>query len=495
MFSRRSLLVAVLALFGLGVDEALAARRRRRQAARRPARQQPTRRAAPAVAATPVKPVTPKPMLGRALPVPPLVLLGPDAPFTLSARATEHAALPGRMAPTLGFGGAFRGPALVIRRGQAATLRIENATGRALDWSVATAADVGVLSVAPGALAETRLRIDTPASLHLYHARAVTNVEAIEGGFGPLIVVDPDAATLALPSRWGLDDFPVVLDDATFDEDGRPVVGVDLGARLLANGITDAIITVPKALVRLRLYNAARARVFRLYFEDETPFHLIATDGGFLPAPVSLDILRLAPGERAEVLIDCTQGFQTRLMTTPDNRERRLPRALVDVEDQSQALSQVLGIDPQYDADGVMVLPAALALPRAAQPGPDAPRRLLAFGARAAASAGVQVSDAGLGVETWTVAPGVVEVWRLEAVEQAETIRVEGARITVLAEADGPPQPWNRGPKDTVFVDRTMEIAVVFDRPRADGAAHRVLRVVGRGIDGAEVAWRIVVTG
>lgn len=489
MFSRRSLLVAMLALFGLGVDEALAARRRRRQAARRQ-RPQTTRRSAPAVAATPVKPVPPKPMVGRPLPVPPLVTLGPGTPFTLSARATLHAALPGQPVPLAGFGGAFRGPALAIRRGETATLRVENATGSPLTWSVPTATDIAALTVQPGHLGETTIRVDAPASLHLYHARDVgtaASAAPLEGWLGSLIIVDADAATLALPSRWGLDDFPVVLDDATFDAAGAPINGEDLGARLLANGITDAIITVPKALVRLRLFNAAQARVFRLYFEDETPFHLIATDGGFLATPVSLDILRLAPGERAEVLVDCTQGFPGRLMTTPDNRERRLPGTLLDVEDQSQSLTQVLGIDPQFEADGIQVMPAALALPRAIVPGPDAPRRLLSFGARAAA-VGAPVSDAGSAIETWTVDRGIVEAWRLEGIEQAETIRIEGARIAVLSEADGPPQPWNRGLKDTVFVDRRMELAVVFDRARADGVAYRVLRVSGRGIESAEVA-------
>jgi bilirubin oxidase len=55
----------------------------------------------------------------------------------------------------------------------------------------------------------------------------------------------------------------------------------------------------------LHLLNAASQRVFNLGFTDNLPFHLIATDGGLLPAPVERTRLRLSPGERAEVLVDC----------------------------------------------------------------------------------------------------------------------------------------------------------------------------------------------
>ncbi|MCB2052194.1 MAG: multicopper oxidase domain-containing protein, partial [Novosphingobium sp.] len=45
---------------------------------------------------------------------------------------------------------------------------------------------------------------------------------------------------------------------------------------------------------------------------------LIATDGGYVSETVSLDTLRLGPGERAEVLVDFTQGQPMTLMSAAD---------------------------------------------------------------------------------------------------------------------------------------------------------------------------------
>ena len=45
-------------------------------------------------------------------------------------------------------------------------------------------------------------------------------------------------------------------------------------------------------------------RVYNIGLEGNLPFYQITTDGGLLDAPVLLTRLRLAPGERAEILID-----------------------------------------------------------------------------------------------------------------------------------------------------------------------------------------------
>lgn len=82
-------------------------------------------------------------------------------------------------------------------------------------------------------------------------------------------------------------------------------------------------------MLRLRLLNASASRFYRLQLEGH-PFQLIATDEGALAplgrsetvaSPVELSELLLAPGERADVLV---QGNQTpgtyRLLNLPYNR-------------------------------------------------------------------------------------------------------------------------------------------------------------------------------
>jgi FtsP/CotA-like multicopper oxidase with cupredoxin domain len=57
-------------------------------------------------------------------------------------------------------------------------------------------------------------------------------------------------------------------------------------------------------MVRFRLVNGSNARVFDLFFEDNRTFWQIASDGGLLSSPVQTRFLTLAPGERAEILVD-----------------------------------------------------------------------------------------------------------------------------------------------------------------------------------------------
>ncbi|MFO6295711.1 hypothetical protein, partial [Pseudomonas aeruginosa] len=47
---------------------------------------------------------------------------------------------------------------------------------------------------------------------------------------------------------------------------------------------------------------------YQLQMSDGRLLHVISGDQGFLPAPVSLKQLSLAPGERREILVDKTNG-------------------------------------------------------------------------------------------------------------------------------------------------------------------------------------------
>ena len=67
-------------------------------------------------------------------------------------------------------------------------------------------------------------------------------------------------------------------------------------------------VEVSRGWVRLRLLNASNCRRYEMMLSDSRPFHVIASDRGFLPAPVAVQQLSLAPGERREVLLDMSQG-------------------------------------------------------------------------------------------------------------------------------------------------------------------------------------------
>ena len=56
--------------------------------------------------------------------------------------------------------------------------------------------------------------------------------------------------------------------------------------------------------MRFRIVNGANAKIYPIKLSNGESFFQIASDGGFLAAPVKLKQLILGPGERAEVIID-----------------------------------------------------------------------------------------------------------------------------------------------------------------------------------------------
>ncbi|MGS9149821.1 cell division protein FtsP, partial [Salmonella enterica subsp. enterica serovar Infantis] len=58
----------------------------------------------------------------------------------------------------------------------------------------------------------------------------------------------------------------------------------------------------------LRLLNASYSRRYQLLMSDVRALHVISGDLCFLPAPVSVKQLSLAPGERRVILVDMTKG-------------------------------------------------------------------------------------------------------------------------------------------------------------------------------------------
>ena len=75
----------------------------------------------------------------------------------------------------------------------------------------------------------------------------------------------------------------------------------------------------PRQWVRLRLLNGCNARILVLRLSDATPMLQIANEAGMLAAPVARSTLTLAPGERAEVLVNfgsADVGQVTRLLAS-----------------------------------------------------------------------------------------------------------------------------------------------------------------------------------
>lgn len=73
----------------------------------------------------------------------------------------------------------------------------------------------------------------------------------------------------------------------------------------------------PAQMVRMRILNASGERAFNFGFTGNFPFKQIASDGGLLNQPFDTTRVRLAPGERAEIVVNLSgmQGQTIHLMS------------------------------------------------------------------------------------------------------------------------------------------------------------------------------------
>ncbi|MEH3139636.1 MAG: multicopper oxidase domain-containing protein [Mycobacterium kyogaense] len=268
----------------------------------------------------------------RPLPIPPLAKPALDAngtrSFTLRAMAGQAEVLPGVRTDTWGFNGSILGPTLRARRGESVAVRVENtlAEPTTVHWHgmhVPAAADGGPHQTVPaGGSWEPRWQIRQPAATLWYHPHPHGATERhVYRGLAGLFIIDDDTAP-DLPHEYGVDDIPLIIQDRRFTETGQldesdPTdIGL-LGDTIMTNGIAGAHLTVHTERVRLRILNGSGGRLYNLGFSDSRVFHIVASDGGLLAAPVPATRLQVSPGERAEIVVALRSGERTRLRSFP----------------------------------------------------------------------------------------------------------------------------------------------------------------------------------
>jgi spore coat protein A, manganese oxidase len=145
------------------------------------------------------------------------------------------------------------------------------------------------------------------------HAMGVNRLNMYAGLFGLHVIRDQVEESLRLPS--GRFEVPLILFDRDLHADGRlsypvsadperPWVPEAFGEAQLVNGKLFPYLDVEPRKYRLRILNAANGRFYRLSFSPTMDMHQIGTDQGLLPEPTPVSNLLLAPGERADLVVD-----------------------------------------------------------------------------------------------------------------------------------------------------------------------------------------------
>jgi FtsP/CotA-like multicopper oxidase with cupredoxin domain len=255
-------------------------------------------------------------------PLAPAETVNGDRQFALTVSTGESRLIAGRpdvRTPTMGYNGAFLGPTLRARRGERITVDIRNdlSESTTVHWHgmrLPAAMDGGPHSlISPGQTFRAEWDLQQPAATLWYHPHPhhETERQVLNGLAGFFIIDDEPSTDSGLPSEYGVDDIPLVLQDKYLDDDGHIVrtepgdgnVLGTVGSTLLANGVSGTYFTVTTEIIRLRVLNGCASRFLDLRFDDGRPFTLVGMDGGLLPEPVELERLLLSPAERAELLV------------------------------------------------------------------------------------------------------------------------------------------------------------------------------------------------
>jgi bilirubin oxidase len=232
---------------------------------------------------------------------------------------------PGITTNTMGANGSLLGPTVIMNQGDNVDITVDNqlTDSTTIHWHglhVKPEDDGGPHTVIqPNETWNPQFTVLDKAGTYWYHPHLhmQTDKHVSKGIAGLMLVRDSEEATLNLPMDYGVDEFPLVLQTKGFDANGQILVHTDLDTSVLVNGTVDAVTDFPAQVVRLRILNGSSQRVMELGFSDNRSFSLIGTDGGLLSAPLSKTRYRIAPGQRADILVDLTtsQGDNFQLMS------------------------------------------------------------------------------------------------------------------------------------------------------------------------------------
>jgi spore coat protein A len=183
------------------------------------------------------------------------------------------------------------------------------------------------------------------------------------GGHDDLRTPQNEGNPLGLPG--GAYEIPLAIQDRQFTANGQlfypsapPVPGAPdpsvlpefFGDTILVNGKAWPVLDVEPRQYRFRLLNGSDSRSYNLFFDGGVKFSQIGTDVALLNAPVDVNKLFLAPGERADVVVDFSKlAGKTIVMQNNAGGPMRRP-TILDPQTTGQIMAFRVNkpLDPNY---------------------------------------------------------------------------------------------------------------------------------------------------
>jgi len=215
------------------------------------------------------------------------------------------------------------------------------------------------------------------------HALGITRINVMSGLAGFYLLRDPnDPVASSLPS--GKYEIPLAIQDRGFltkdpntgnNEFWYDAVGIDptvhpywmpefFGNTIMVNGKMWPNLNVEPTTYRFRLLDGSNARFYNLFFVDKVtkavlPFTQIGTDGGYLAAPAPLTSLTIAPGERADIIVDFSKLPEGTKILMRNNAKAPFPKGAAPDGSTLGQIMQFTVVSPTIDTP----LPAQLPNP------------------------------------------------------------------------------------------------------------------------------------
>jgi bilirubin oxidase len=407
--------------------------------------------------------------------------------FDLAIAEGSSAFLPGHSTPTFGINGAYLGPTVRVSVGDRVIMRVKNnlAEPTTLHWHglhIPARCDGGPHQVIEsGEVWEPSFEIKQQASLCWYHAHPNerTGEQVLRGLAGLFLIEDDESRALRLPSDYGVDDIPLVIQDRRFDTDGNfeyitNIGDVELGYMgdvILVNGTIAPYLELPRRRTRLRILNGSNARIYNLGRNDGANLVVIGSDGSLLERPARMRRIRLGPGERIELLLDMEPERAVTLMSYPasvgpimmmhamgfndatfpiielratgrlEPAAAQLPERLIDVphwNPAQAACTRRFTLDMSTMSIGPMIGPAM------------------------DGSMGINGRSMDIGRIDEQVPLGSIEIWEIQnRTPLTHPFHIHDVQFRVLDRNGAPPQPHEQGLKDTVLVDPDSTVRVI----------------------------------
>lgn len=262
--------------------------------------------------------------------IPSLTAVGRGSPILLNARNVKKAFNGKQKVDAWGFNDSYLGPTIKMKQNDFLRLTYRNNLSEAIAINIQGLQANGEISgsinrnIAPQTSWSPIIPIKQSASTCWYHSDTIgrSAYQSYRGLVGMWIIEDEQSKKGLIPNKYGENDIPLILQDISLNYEGQQLFNLDknqfLGKQLFVNGQRNCFLNVPRGFIRLRLLNASVSRPYYLSLDNQQPLLKIASGLGFLSQPQEIKTLLLVPGERAEVLVNLTQGQTVRLLAGKD---------------------------------------------------------------------------------------------------------------------------------------------------------------------------------